>query len=455
MSSVSDTASAHPIQQAVSDDSLFSKVQNMYSNLVNPPTSSVTPVVTTHYKEQAGVTMLASEWHGKEDIRVVSRPAPDVTDPADAVIKVTNAAICGSDLHMYFNSLSGLGAMLKGDIMGHETMGIVDRIGPDVKNIKVGDRVIVSGAIACMKCKNCQAQRYSLCDYTNPSSSQETVYGHRLSGIFGYSHQTGGFSGGQAEYLRVPLADNNLLPIKNDKLKDDQVLFLSDILCTGYHGTELCQVQEGDVVCIWGCGPVGLLAAMCALKLKKASRVISIDNNETRLAAARKIGAETLNFSEFSSVTDEIAKRVQDGPDCCIDCVGFRYPKTLSTKVQMTLGLETDGCDVVKECITACKKGGKIALIGDYFGLTNGFPIGAMMEKGLTVAGSQVFVQKYWKYLLEQIENGVVDPSQIITDHMKLEDVAAAYKKFAHAQDGCIKVVLQTKFNTQNQNRAA
>lgn len=438
------------IQQNEGDQSLRSKMQNAYANQVNPPTKKKSMVVSTVFKEDPNTIMKAAEWHGKEDMRCISRPAPAITDDGDAIVRITSTAICGSDLHMYFGQVP---LMVKGDIMGHENMGIVDKVGPGVKNIRVGDRVVVSGAIICGQCEFCEKKQFSLCDNINPSSAQEYLYGHRLTGIFGYSHQTGGFAGGQAEYLRVPMADNVLLPITNNSLKDDQVLFLSDILCTAYHGTELADVQPGTNVVIFGCGPVGLLAAMCSLKLKKAARVISIDNNPERLAMAQRIGAEPLKFDDYDSVTDEIAKRMPGGPDHIIECVGFRFPKTWFSKLQLKLGLETDSVDILKECIIACKKGGRIGLIGDYFGVTNGFPIGAMMEKGLTVSGGQVYVQKYWKYLLEQIENGVVDPSMIITDHMPLDEVAQAYNKFGHQEDGCIKVVLRTKFYMDQYNQ--
>jgi threonine dehydrogenase-like Zn-dependent dehydrogenase len=367
-----------------------------------------------------------------------------ITDDSDAIIRITSTGICGSDLHMYFGEVK---LMMKGDILGHEPMGIVDKIGPNVHNVKVGDRVVVAASMSCGQCEFCQKEQFSLCDNLNPSSAQEYMYGHRLTGLFGYSHQTGGFAGGQAEYLRVPFADNNLLVIKNQSLKDDQVLFLSDIVCTGYHGTELAQVQPNSNVVVFGCGPVGLLATMCSLKLKKAARVISIDSNPDRLALAQRMGAEPFKFDDYSSVTDEIAKRMPGGPDHIIECVGLRFPKTWTSKIQRAIGLETDSCDILKEAIIAVKKGGKIGIIGDYFGNTNGFPIGTMMEKGLTLSGGQLFAQKYWKFLLEQIEKGVIDPSIVVTEHMPLEEAAQAYHKFAYQKDGCIKIVLQTKFN--------
>jgi len=409
--------------------------------------------ISTKYNEDHSRTMQAAQWYGTEDIRVNTVPAPDITDAGDAIVRITSCTICGSDLHMYFNQLPaprGVG-MQKGDIMGHESMGVVDKVGPDVKNIKVGQRVVISAPIACGQCEYCHDERYSLCDTTNPSTGMETLYGYRSAGIFGYSHLTGGIAGGQAEYTRVPFADINLLPVP-DTVTDEQVLLLSDVICTGYHGTELAEVTIGSKVVVWGCGPVGLAAAYLS-KLRGASIVISIDNDPTRLEKARSFGAQTINFDEVKSVTDEITQMIPGGPTNCIDCVGYRFPKSILSWVQMKLKMETDAVDVVKEMIISARKGAKLALIGDYFNYTNGFPIGAFMEKGQSMAGGQLWCQKYWRHLLRLIESGDLDMSFLFSHRFQFSDISTAYKTFAHHQDNCTKVFVKTPFGIEDEQR--
>jgi len=405
--------------------------------------------ISTKYKEDPNRTMMAAQWFGTEDVRVNSIPAPDITDAGDAIVRITTATICGSDLHMYFNQLPaprGVG-MQKGDVMGHESMGIVDRVGPNVKNIRVGQRVVISAPIACGQCEYCRDEKYSLCDTTNPSTGMETLYGYRTAGIFGYSHLTGGIAGGQAEYTRVPFADINLLPIP-DNITDEQALLLSDVICTGYHGTELAEVTQGSKVVVWGCGPVGLAAAYLA-KLRGAATVISIDNDPTRLEKARSFGADTINFDEVKSVSDEITQRIPGGPSNCIDCVGYRFPKSMLSWVQMKLKIETDAVDIVKEMILTARKGAKLALIGDYFNYTNGFPIGAFMEKGQSMAGGQLWCQKYWHHLLSLIQSGDMDFTFLFSHRYRLSDIPTAYKTFGHHQDNCTKVIIKTDYGVQ------
>jgi len=409
-----------------------------------------TPVeAPTTFKEEAikfprvtplrdpNITMRALEWDGKGSVRIVNKNKPLITEPTDAIIRITTTTICGSDLHLYHNEFSGLH---QGDILGHEFMGIVDDVGNEVQNLKKGDRVVVSAVITCGKCYYCKNNMFSCCDTTNPSKEMEQLYGHRTAGLFGYSHLTGGYDGGQAEFARVPLADNNCLKVP-DNLPDEKVLMLSDVISTAYHATELGQVQAGQTVAIWGCGPVGLMAVKWA-KFKGASRVIAIDGYDYRLEVAKQQGAETINFTE-KDVVKTIHEICPNGPDVCIDCVGFRFPKSLLHKFQRALRLETDTPEVLHECIISCRKGGHISVIGDYYAFSNQFPIGAFMEKSLTMSGGQVFVQKYWKYILGLIEKGEFDPTFIITHVMPLEDAAKAYRMFDEKEDNAIKILLK------------
>ncbi|CAF1470811.1 unnamed protein product [Adineta steineri] len=397
------------------------------------------PTITPKYDSNSMSTVL--EWHGKKDVRIAQRPKPIITDDSDAIIHVTSSTICGSDLHMYNGDMKG---MLSKDIIGHECMGIVESIGPNVKNIKVGDRVVVSAPIACGQCEYCKTGLFSLCDITNDSKVMETMYGHRICGAFGYSHLTGGYDGCQAEWVRVPFADVNLLKIENNRLTDEQVLFLSDIVCTAWHANVLGGVGPGTTVAIWGAGPVGLLTIMWA-KYRGAKRIFSIDCIEERLAKARTQGAETIDFSK-DNVIETMQKLLPGGPDVCIDAVGFRYTKGMVHKMQRAVFLETDSPEVLDEAIVVVRKGGSVAIIGDYFYKSNQFPIGTFMEKAVTMRGGQLYCQSYWHDLLKIIENGEVDPTFIITHTMELSRAAEAYKMFDEKSDGTIKVVLKTAF---------
>jgi threonine dehydrogenase-like Zn-dependent dehydrogenase len=400
------------------------------------------PIIIKYTKPKTHPTqkMVAIEWHGDQDMRVVERPKVMITEPKDCVVRITTTTICGSDLHLYHKEFAGLE---KEDVLGHECMGIVDDIGPEVRDLKVGDRVVVSAVICCGECNYCKRGEISLCNHTNPSKELESMYGYRLSGIFGYSHLLGGYDGGQAEYIRVPLADRTCLKVP-DTLKDEQVLFLSDIVCTGWHANELAEVKQGDVVAIWGSGPVGLMAQMWA-KFRGASRVIAIDNIPNRLAVSEKLGCEVINFEQTDPV-NELKRRVKGGPDVCIEAVGFRFPKSLIHKVERFARLETDSPQVLTECILACKKGGRMAVVGDYYAYCNHFPIGPLMEKYITFRGSQVFVQKYWKELLGYIEQGKVDPTFVVTHTMSLREGDKAYRMFDRKEDNCLKILLKPDF---------
>lgn len=400
----------------------------------------------THIKPNTdpNTLMKSAQWYGSKDIRVVETPKPVVTDPEDVVIKVTSTCICGSDLHLYLGAMPG---MQKGDIMGHESMGIVTDVGPNVRTLKPGDKVVVAFCIACGHCTYCNKEQYSSCDGTNPSKEQKMLYGHRTAGLFGYSHLTGGFPGGQAEYLRVPHADLGCIKVPQS-LPDDSAVLLADILPTGWHASELGKVGQGDTVAIWGCGPVGMLAAHCSFA-RGAARVVLIDQEQERLDFAKdKIPhVETINFKEKKTL-DALKEMfsVGDsyvGPDVCIEAVGFHYTSTWTHYIEMSLGLENDPSEIINELIYACRKGGRIGIVGVYSGFANHINIGAFMEKGLSMAAGQTPVQKYWHKLLEKIENGTLDPKFVVTHRLPLEQAPHGYKIFNDKTEGCVKVVLK------------
>jgi threonine dehydrogenase-like Zn-dependent dehydrogenase len=367
--------------------------------------------------------MKALRWYGKNDVRVENVPDPELKSPKDAIIKITSTAICGSDLHLYdgYNP-----TMQKGDILGHEPMGEVVEVGSEVTNIKPGDKVVVPFVIACGECFFCQKEMYSLCDNTNPNAAlAQAAMGHSPAGLFGYSHLTGGFSGGQAEYLRVPFA--NVGPFRvPDGIPDEKVLFLSDIFPTA--------------VAIWGAGPVGLLAVKCAWMLG-AGRVIMIDRVPERLEMAVKDGqAETINFEEVDVYDALMEMTGGRGPDRCMDAVGLEahgggtFDGTLDV-VKTKTGLATDRPHVLRQAIMACRKGGTISVPGVYSGLVDHVPFGAFMNKGLTMKTGQTHVQKYLPLLFEKIENGEIDPSFVITHEMSLDDAPQGYEMFKHKHD--------------------
>ncbi|KAJ7285223.1 GroES-like protein [Mycena rebaudengoi] len=401
-------------------------------------------VVTPQYNHRPdGSTMKALAWFGPRDVRMIDAPVPDITQEDDVILQVTGSTICGSDLHLYHGEILQL---QKGDILGHEFMGIVDRVGPNVKNIKIGQRVVASFQIACGECSYCKQKLSSMCDRTNSSGLQNAMYGTRDAGFFGYSHFTGGFPGGQAEYVRVPKGNVNLLPIP-DSVPDELALYLSDILPTSYHAVVDVGVKKGDVVGIWGLGPIGQCAARFAL-MKGASRVIGIDRVKERLALAReKTGIETLDFSEHTDVVKRIHELVPGGLNIAIDCGTFHEPKTLLHKVEKTLMLETDVSETVNEMITATRKMGSCGIIAAYAGYTNHFNIGALMEKGIRLIGNgQAPVHKYWHELLEMLESKKFDPLFVVTHRVPLEEFPELYASFDKRVDGVEKVFVETSF---------
>ncbi len=392
--------------------------------------------------------MKALCWYGTSDVRVETVPDPKILNPRDAIIKITSTAICGSDLHLFDGYMP---TMEKGDILGHEPMGEVVELGKEVRNLKVGDRVVVPFTISCGECFFCQKEMFSLCDNSNPNAEiARKAMGHSPAGLFGFSHMLGGYPGGQAEYLRVPFADVGPLKIENDSLSDEQVLFLSDIFPTGYMAAENAQIEEGDTVAVWGCGPVGQMTIQSAWMLG-AGRVIAIDMVPERLAMAAKHGkAETINFQQGDeSVYDRLMEMTGGrGPDRCVDAVGAEAHATGSfdavvdaAKAAVFLG--TDRPHVVREAIMCCRKGGTVSIPGAYVGFMDKLPLGAFMNKGLTIKTGQTHVQHYNKPLLKKIEAGEIDPSFIITHRLKLDDAPEAYKTFRDKEDGCIKVVLK------------
>ncbi|KIJ68359.1 hypothetical protein HYDPIDRAFT_124768 [Hydnomerulius pinastri MD-312] len=402
--------------------------------------------VKPQYKHREdGSTMKALAWFSTTDVRVVDAPIPDITEPDDVIVQVTGTTICGSDLHLYHGEIM---ALQKGDILGHEFMGKVDRVGPNVKDLKIGQRVVASFQIACGKCKFCKQKLSSFCDNTNSSSLQNYMYGTRDAGFFGYSHFTGGFPGGQAEYVRVPLGRVNLLPIPDD-IPDEKAIYISDVLPTSYHCVVDTGVEEGDTVGVWGLGPIGQCVARWA-KIKGASRVVCIDKIPERLALAKKAGFEVIDFSKEKDVAKKVHELVPGGLDVALDCGTFHEPKTLLHKGMKMLMLETDVPETVNEMIVSVRKMGRCGLIAAYAGFTNGFNIGALMEKGVRLIGNgQAPVHKYWEEILnEYIKTGKFDPTFMITHRVPIDDMAKLYGAFDKRVAGVEKVFVETQFSS-------
>jgi len=388
--------------------------------------------------------MRAVCWNGKHDVRVENVPDPKILNPRDAIIKVTTTAICGSDLHLYNGYIP---TMEKGDILGHEFMGEVVEVGSDVKNLKIGDRVVVPFTIACGNCFFCNRDLWSLCDNSNPQArTVEKLYGYSGSGLFGYSHMMGGYAGGQAEYVRVPFADVGPIKIP-DGLSDEQVLFLSDIFPTGFMAAENCDIKQGDTVAVWGCGPVGQFAIKSAYLLG-AERVIAIDHVKSRLDMARdECKAETINFDDVE-VYDGLKEMTGGlGPDSCIDAVGLEaHGVTIDAiydRIKAAMFLATDRPHALRQAIYACRKGGAVSIPGVYGGFLDKLPFGAAFGKGLTFKMGQTHVHRYLPLLLDYIEQGKIDPTFVISHRFMLTDAPFAYDEFNTNKDEFIKVVLK------------
>ncbi|KAJ3527832.1 hypothetical protein NM688_g8075 [Phlebia brevispora] len=416
------------------------------ANTVQNAMGEVPTVVHPEYKGRTtGEKMKALAWFGPRDVRIVEAPVPDITEPDDVILKVTGTTICGSDLHLYHGEIVTL---QKGDILGHEFMGVVDRIGPNVTSLKIGDRVVASFQIACGECAYCKQKLSNFCDRTNPSTLQNYMYGHRDAGFFGYSHFTGGFPGGQAEYVRVPKGNVNLLPIPKS-VTDEQALYLSDVLSTSYHCVMDTGINEGDTVGIWGLGPIGQCVAKWA-NLKGAKRIIGIDCIPERLTfAAEQSGVEPLDFSKHKDVVARLQEICPGGLDVALDCGTFHQPKSLLHKVEKTLMLETDVPEIINEMLVSVRKGGRVGLIAAYVGFANHVNVGALMEKGIRLIGNgQAPVHKWWKEILyDYIVTGKFDPTFMISHRVPLEDFPRLYEAFDKRDAGVLKVFVETKFS--------
>lgn len=388
--------------------------------------------------------MRALAFHGTHDVRVDTVDDPEIINPRDAIIRVTSTAICGSDLHLYDGVIPGV---MPGDVLGHEFMGEVVETGPG-STLKKGQRVVVPFTISCGGCFHCKIQQYSACDNSNPAEKQdasEIMYGHASSGLFGYSHMTGGYSGGQAEYVRVPFSDVGPIVVP-DHLTDEQVLFLSDILPTGWMAAENAQIEPDDTVAVWGCGPVGLFAIQSALVMG-AAKVIAIDHYPHRLELARQLGAEVINFRE-SNVAEALMEMSGGiGVDAVIDAVGMESHgfaiENMLDVVKQKVGMGADRSHALRQALLAVRKGGRVSIPGVYGGLTDKFPLGALMEKGLQIRTGQTHVQRYMKDLLEKIEDGTLDTTFLISHRLPLEQAADGYRNFKEQQDTWTKVVLK------------
>lgn len=388
--------------------------------------------------------MRALRWHGKHDIRCDTVPDPQIEAPRDAIIKVSSCAICGSDLHLFDGMMPGMEA---GDILGHEFMGEVVEVGAGNQALKVGDRVVVPFTISCGDCDQCRRGYFSVCERSNRNQAlAKKAFGHPTAGLFGYSHLTGGYAGGQAEYVRVPFADVGPLKVP-DSLSDEQVLFLGDIFPTGWQAAVACDIALTDTVAVWGAGPVGQFALRSALLLG-ARQVVCIDNVPERLAMARAGGAVTINFDE-ESVTDRLADLTHGkGPEKCIDAVGMEAHSTRSIdslvdRAKQAVLLGTDRPHVLREMIMLCRPGGVLSVPGVYAGMVDKLPFGALMNKGLTLRTGQTHVQRWTQDLLRRIEEGQIDPSFVITHSVDLAQGPEMYKTFRDKHDGCVKVVLK------------
>jgi threonine dehydrogenase-like Zn-dependent dehydrogenase len=389
--------------------------------------------------------MKANCWYGKRELRVEDVPDPHILSARDAIVKVTSTAICGSDLHLYNGYIPSLE---KGDVLGHEFMGEVVELGPAVTNLAVGDRVVVPFPIACGHCRACHDELFSLCENSNPNAwMAEKLWGHSPAGLFGYSHLLGGYAGGQAEYVRVPFADVGPLKVPAG-LEDEQVLFLSDILPTGYMGAEMCNLRGGEVVAVWGCGPVGQFAIASA-RLLGAERIVAIDRFPYRLQlAAEKAGAtDVINYEEV-----DVYETLQEltggrGPDACIDAVGLEAHATGAMyavdRTKQALMLESDRPLALRQAIRCCRNGGIVSVIGVYGGLLDHFPMGAIVNRSLTLRSGQCHVHRYLRPLLDRIQKGELDPAFVVTHRLPLSEAARGYDMFLNKEDGCEKVVLK------------
>jgi threonine dehydrogenase-like Zn-dependent dehydrogenase len=404
------------------------------SSEVDQPTGKPDRPSPTMPDEHAKKKMNAVVWKKKKTVKLTKVPLPLITDDRDVIIKVTSTSICGSDMHLYDNSMS---VMKKGNILGHEFMGTIHDKGKSVFTHEIGQRVVVSGIVACGTCDYCEKQQYTACSTTNPSDTQKDLFGHTTSALFGCSHMKGGLPGGQAEYVRVPYADVNCLRVP-DELPDQKVLLLSDALCTSYYAADIGRVREGCTVAIWGLGPIGLLTARWC-QIMGASTVIGIDCLDFKLGTASiHIGIETINYKTHD--VDKVIKEfAPEGIDVCIECVGGEYAKTWKDRAELALGMMTDTSEIFTQMMRSVKKLGHISVVGDYIGSSNRFPVGPMMEKGVTIKCGQAPIQKYWNRVLQHIESGLMDPTFVLSHFGKLSDTPKFYDLLYERKDRLIK----------------
>ncbi|KAH8547475.1 chaperonin 10-like protein [Umbelopsis sp. PMI_123] len=419
---------------------------NLASNLAQRQMGEIPVKVANEDKqENAATDMLACCWMGKEKVEMRRVPKPTITDDEDVIIRITGSTVCGSDLHLYHGEIM---QMKEGEILGHECMGIVEMVGPKVTKVKAGDRVVASFNIACGTCQYCQKKQFTACECTNNSSVMQKLYGHRIAGVMGYSHFLGGFSGGQAEYTRVLFGNTNLIKIPND-VPNEKALYLSDIVPTSYHAIWEADVKEGEVIGVWGLGPIGLNVCQWLRNVFKASRIIAVDNVPERMDLAKnKWGVETINFEKDTDVVSKLNELVPAGLDRAIDCAGFRYAKSMIHKIERSLGMETDTSEVLNEMVRATKKFGTVALIADYAAYTNHFLIGAVMEKGIRLVGcGQAPIQRHWETCLSHIQKGNFDPTIILTHRFPLDQTDIVYRRFDKKEAGIMKTYIETRFS--------
>lgn len=402
------------------------------------------------YADPSGEKMKALVWNGKNDVRVIETFKPAKIENTDVIVKVTGSTVCGSDLHLLHGSVVEL---QKGDILGHEFCGVVDSVGPNISKVKPGDRVVCSFQIACGSCMYCDKKLSSQCENTNDNTIENIMYGGRTAGMLGYSHFTGGYAGGQAEYVRVAYGDVNLLKIP-DAVPDEKALYLSDILSTSWNCVVDTGVKEGDVVAIWGAGPIGQMCAEFSF-MNGAKRVIIIDGGagswRLDFVKSKLPQVETLNFTDLprgESITSQLKKMEHGGPDVALECVAGEYAKGWAHYFEMMLGLETDTSEIINEMITSVKSFGRCGITGVYVGFTNHFNIGSLMERGVRLIGNgQAPVHLYWEDLLKKIEDGSIDPLKMVTHRVALEELETVYKKYNEREQGMQKVFVQTKFS--------
>lgn len=419
---------------------------------MSPTSTNDLPTATATSYKPGEKAMHALTSQGKEDVRISSIPVPTITDPTDIVIRATGVTVCGSDLHLYHGKIPDL---KQGDILGHEGVGIVDQVGAQITKFKPGDRVVAAFGVACGSCRYCEDGFFTACERTNKSSRMDKLYGQKISGVLGYSHLLGGYAGTQAEYIRIPFGDVNCFKLP-DEVPDEKAILLADVTGTAYHSVVDIQFKEGETAAVWGAGPIGQLIAQWLTKVFGAKKVILIDNVVPRLQWAKdRLDIEVINFDLTPDVTAEILKKVPGGVDVSFDAAGFRYAKSFLHRAMQSIGAETDTPENLNEAIKATRLGGRISVIADYVGLTNGLNIGAVMEKGLMLKGNgQAPVQRYMKSLIEDyIVPGKFDPTLILTHRFKFEDLDKAYRSFDQKRFDeakgvpYIKCFVQTKFS--------